>query len=69
MHEHEPRAQFTHMEDGTAEGEPIAPDTSLRDTLSLCLWRGCEALPVADGDTPLGRVTLATIRARAAELA
>ncbi|OWY06933.1 ABC transporter ATP-binding protein [Thioclava sp. IC9] len=57
------------MEEGTAEGAPIAPDTSLRDALSLCLWRGCEALPVADGDRPLGRVTLATIRARAAELA
>jgi osmoprotectant transport system ATP-binding protein len=33
---------------GTAEGEPIAADASLRDALSLMTARGASVLPVAD---------------------
>ena len=47
---------------GNAEGPPLAPDASLRDALSLCLWTGRTALPVEGG----GVVTLEALR-RAAE--
>lgn len=43
---------------GTAEGSPLAPETSLRDALAQCLWNGRDALPVAGG----GVVTLAALR-------
>ncbi|SHL84303.1 osmoprotectant transport system ATP-binding protein [Paracoccus solventivorans] len=43
---------------GTAEGPPLAPETSLRDALAQCLWSGRDALPVAGG----GVVTLAALR-------
>ncbi len=53
------------VEKGTASGEPIAITTSLRDALSVCLWSGRDALPVVQDNTPIGRVTLAAIRAKA----
>lgn len=53
------------VEDGPAEGHPLAPDTSLRDALSTCLWNGQDAVPVVrEGRSP-GRVTLEAIRNRA----
>lgn len=53
------------IEDGPAEGHPLAPDTSLRDALSTCLWNGQDAVPVVrEGGSP-GRVTLEAIRNRA----
>lgn len=53
------------IEDGPAEGHPLAPDTSLRDALSTCLWNGQDAVPVVrEGRSP-GRVTLEAIRNRA----
>ncbi|WP_337181988.1 ABC transporter ATP-binding protein [Shinella sp.] len=55
------------MENGTAEGEPLAAETSQRDALSALLWSGREALPVVGADgAPIGRVTLAGLARRAA---
>ncbi|MFD2172681.1 ABC transporter ATP-binding protein [Rhodobacter lacus] len=48
-------------EAGTAPGPEIAPETTLREALALCLWQGRTALPVAGG----GVVTLAALQARA----
>ena len=48
-------------EPGEAPGTAIAPETSLREALALCLWEGRAALPVAGG----GIVTLAALQARA----
>lgn len=53
------------LEEGSAEGEPLDANTSLRDALSMCLWSGREVLPVVKEGVPVGRVTLAAIRARA----
>ncbi|WP_163849359.1 ABC transporter ATP-binding protein [Pseudooceanicola aestuarii] len=53
------------LEDGAADGPSLAPDASLREALSACLWTGREAVPVVDGNRPLGRVTLTALRARA----
>ena len=47
---------------GEAAGPPVAPGTSLRDALALCLWSGREALPVEGG----GVVTLDALRRAAA---
>ncbi len=53
------------MEEGPAEGDALPAEASLRDALSACLWTGRDAVPVMrDGSGP-GRVTLASIRARA----
>ncbi len=53
------------VEDGPATGHPLAPETSLRDALSTCLWSGQDAVPVVrEGRSP-GRVTLEAIRNRA----
>lgn len=53
------------VEEGPAEGHPLAPDTSLRDALSTCLWNGQDAVAVVrEGRSP-GRVTLEAIRNRA----
>lgn len=52
-------------EPGEAEGEAIAETASLRNALSACLWTGRTALPVTRDGAPVGRVTLAAIRARA----
>ncbi|GGG61310.1 ATP-binding protein [Salipiger pallidus] len=49
-------------ESGPADGPEIAPDATLRDALSACLWSGRESLPVR-GTTQ--RVTLEAIRSRA----
>ena len=48
-------------EPGEAPGTAIAPETSLREALALCLWEGRAALPIAGG----GIVTLAALQARA----
>ncbi len=53
------------MEEGAAEGDPVDAGASLRDALSLGLWSGRDALPVARDGEVVGRVTLAAIRARA----
>lgn len=53
------------IEDGSAQGDALSPDASLRDALSACLWTGRTAVPVErDGET-LGRVTLDALRAQA----
>ncbi|KVT60838.1 amino acid ABC transporter ATP-binding protein [Burkholderia ubonensis] len=64
-------------EPGVANGPPIAATRTLRDAISELLWRGVDALPVADDDdgnpsprpagTSLGarRITLDAIRAHA----
>lgn len=52
-------------EDGPADGPPIDATASLRDALSTCLWTGRDVLPVVQDGQPIGRVTLAAIRARA----
>ena len=53
------------VENGSAEGEAVAAETSLRDALAICLWTGREALPVtSEGPVPQ-RITLDAIRARA----
>jgi len=54
------------IEDGSAEGESVEANTSLRDALSICLWTGRDALPVVQDGSLLGRVTLVAIRKRAA---
>lgn len=53
------------VEDGSAGGDPLAADTSLRDALSACLWSGQEAVPVLREGTSSGKVTLEAIRSRA----
>ena len=50
------------VQPGEAPGAPVPRDLSQRDALSLCLWRGLAALPVAGG----GVVTLAALE-RAAQ--
>ena len=55
------------VEDGTAEGDPLPAGASLRDALSACLWTGRTSVPVEEDGTPLGRVTLGAIRARAGQ--
>ncbi|UDF28144.1 UNVERIFIED_ORG: ABC transporter ATP-binding protein [Roseateles sp. XES5] len=55
------------VENGTAEGEPLAAVASQRDALSALLWSGRDALPVVGADGALiGRVTLAGLARRAA---
>jgi len=50
-----------------ASAPVVSPATSLRDLLSLLLAAGADAAAVVDaGGTPLGSVSLATIRERAA---
>ncbi len=53
------------VENGSAEGEAVAAETSLRDALAICLWTGREALPVTRDGAGQQRVTLDAIRARA----
>lgn len=53
------------IEDGPADGDPIDATASLRDALSTCLWTGRDVLPVVQDGQPIGRVTLAAIRAQA----
>ena len=55
------------VEEGSAEGEALPADASLRDALSACLWTGRAAVPVAKDGVPMGRVTLDAIRARAGQ--
>jgi osmoprotectant transport system ATP-binding protein len=56
------------VEPGTAEGQPVAAETSQRDVLSELLWTGRGALPVAAADgTLLGKVTLEGLARRAAK--
>ena len=43
----------------------LHPDDDLREALSLFLRTGANSLPVVDGDRVVGRVELASIRARA----
>ncbi len=46
----------------TADGEPLPPETSLRDALALMAARHTDRLPVADAaGRPLGAVTLADL--------
>ena len=47
-----------HLEDGAAEGEPIAAGASLRDAYAELLWSGRPALPVQRDGSIVGRVTL-----------
>ncbi len=53
------------VEPGSAEGDALDADTSLRDALSNCLWTGRTAVPVVKDGVVLGRVTMDAIRARA----
>ena len=53
------------VEPGSAEGDALDADTSLRDALSNCLWTGRNAVPVVKDGVVLGRVTMDAIRARA----
>jgi osmoprotectant transport system ATP-binding protein len=58
------------MEQGYAEGEPLLLSASLRDALSQLIWRGCEALPVADSSGALvGRISVDGILRRGRSLA
>lgn len=51
-------------EPGAAEGDMLPETASLRDALSACLWSGRDAVPIGRDGQPIGRVTLAAIRAR-----
>ncbi|MCS5600920.1 MAG: ABC transporter ATP-binding protein [Paracoccus sp.] len=53
------------VENGSAEGEAVAAETSLRDALAICLWTGRDALPVISQGPVPKRITLDAIRARA----
>ncbi|MBM6582934.1 ABC transporter ATP-binding protein [Microvirga sp. BT689] len=58
------------MEQGNAEGEPLPLSASLRDALSQLIWRGREALPVADASGALvGRISIDAILRRGRSLA
>jgi osmoprotectant transport system ATP-binding protein len=47
------------MEPGQAEGEPMILTASLRDALAQLIWRGSQALPVADASgAPVGRISV-----------
>ena len=52
------------LEQGTAEGPGVHPDTSLREVLAELVWTGADALPVTADGPPLGRVTLEAVLAR-----
>ncbi|MGO4830906.1 ATP-binding cassette domain-containing protein, partial [Rhizobiaceae sp. 2RAB30] len=55
------------VEPGSAEGEAIKADASLRDALAALLWSGRQALPVVALDgSALGRVTVDGLVKRAA---
>ncbi|ETX30696.1 ABC transporter ATP-binding protein [Roseivivax isoporae] len=53
------------LEEGTAPGEAMPAEASLRDALAACLWSGRSAVPVTVDGVPSGRVTFEAIRARA----
>ena len=45
------------VEPGTAPGQPIGADATLREAYAECLWSGREMLPVVDlAGRPLGRI-------------
>ncbi|RUT30417.1 ABC transporter ATP-binding protein [Arsenicitalea aurantiaca] len=44
------------LEPGTAQGEPIGPEASLREAFAECLWSGRDALPVIENGQALGIV-------------
>ncbi|WP_323118246.1 ABC transporter ATP-binding protein [Burkholderia alba] len=53
-------------EPGHADGAPVPGDGTLRDAISELLWRGVDALPVANADGgAASRISLAAIRAHA----
>jgi osmoprotectant transport system ATP-binding protein len=55
------------VEEGRAEGEPIAADASQRDALAELLWSGRPALPVRNASGRLiGKVTVDGLVRRAA---
>ncbi|WP_419688122.1 ABC transporter ATP-binding protein [Burkholderia theae] len=54
------------VEPGTADGTPLPGSASLRDAIAELLWRGVDALPVANADGRVhGRISLPAIVARA----
>jgi len=52
------------VEAGAADGAALQASASLRDAMSVCLWAGRDAVPVARGGEIVGRVTFEAIRAR-----
>lgn len=56
------------IEDGAADGQPVRPETSLREAYAHMLWQGRDVLPVIDeAGAALGRVRMAAIAAWAAK--
>ena len=55
-----------HLEDGVADGEPIAAGASLRDAYAELLWSGRPAVPVERDGAIIGRVTLSALSRLAA---
>ncbi|WP_174804156.1 ABC transporter ATP-binding protein [Martelella limonii] len=53
------------VEEGAADGAPIAADASLRDALAQVLWSGRDALPVERDGTIIGRITRESLVRRA----
>jgi osmoprotectant transport system ATP-binding protein len=53
------------VEDGPADGAPLASGASLRDALAACLWTGRTAVPVDRDGAIVGRVTIQAIHDRA----
>ncbi|WP_180899456.1 ABC transporter ATP-binding protein [Martelella soudanensis] len=53
------------VEDGPAEGAPIADTASLRDALAQILWSGRDAVPVERDGVIIGRITREQLLLRA----
>ncbi|AQZ50104.1 ABC transporter ATP-binding protein [Martelella mediterranea] len=53
------------VEEGPAEGPPIADTASLRDALAQILWTGRDAVPVARDGVIIGRITRERLLQRA----
>jgi osmoprotectant transport system ATP-binding protein len=49
------------VETGSADGEPISSDLSLREALGASLWSGRDMLPVSREGEVIGRITRAAI--------
>ena len=57
----------TLVEDGSADGTPIAASASLKDALAAVLWSGRDAVPVEKDGAIIGRLTRQSLIRNAAE--
>ena len=58
------RVADAELESGDGDGAALSPATSLRDALAALLQEPAGRLPVADGDRPLGVLTLDAVHAQ-----